>query len=372
MDIRKQNLENVESIVIKLGTRTLLAGIEGDGSVIKKFASDIAQLKKSGKKITIISSGAVGFGMKKLNLTERPSEIYKVQALASIGQNDLMKMWSKLLGEYNINIGQVLLTNDIFEDRKRFLLARDCIKSLLEFDTIPIINENDTVSIDELQFGDNDCLSALCTQLCDADLLVLYTDTDGIYTANPKKDSSAKRIPIIDKIDEGIYSYIKDDKNSLSKGGMTSKIDSASLCAINGVSTVIAHGEHSSILDILRGKDIGTFVIGTKTKKSAKQRWILFNKRTHGKIFVDDGAEKALKTKTKSLLATGIIAVEGKFDQNEIVEICDKDGKKIARGITYFSSEEVDKIKGLKSGKIQQVLGYKSYDEVINKDNLIV
>jgi len=370
--VRKKNLKSVESIVIKLGTRTLLNGISGDGKIIKSFVKQISELKKQGKKISIISSGSVGFGMKHLGLKVRPTEIYQVQALASIGQNDLMEMWRGLFKQYDINLGQILLTNDIFEDRKRFLHAKDCIKSLHEYNAIPIINENDTVSIDELQFGDNDRLSALATQLSDADLLILYTDTDGIYTANPKKDKTAKRISIINKIDENIYKTINDDKNSLSKGGMTSKIESAELCAKSGVFVVIANGETSSIKNILDGKDIGTFILGNPKKRKGKKRWILFNKRTHGKIFIDEGAENAIKNSNKSLLSSGIISVEGIFNQDNLIGIYNEKNKRIAKGVSYYSSFEIEKIKGCKTSEIKDILGHKSYDEIINRDNLLI
>ena len=372
-DERRSAVRRARRVVIKLGTKVLLALHDKKGSpALMQLISDIAAYREKGYEIALVTSGAVGFGMDRLELETRPPGLKKKQALASVGQALLMQKWNDLFKFWGIPTGQVLVTYDIIENRKRFLYTRDCLLSLFRYGAIPIINENDTVSVDELKFGDNDALSALVASLIDAELLILFTDTDGLYTKNPQKYSDAERISILDKIDESIFKLIDDSQNALSLGGMTSKLQSAQRAVSGGTHVIITNGFKPGLHRILEGEDMGTFIPADSRFHSKRKRWIFFNTRVKGKIFVDDGAAKALIKGNKSLLPGGVTHTDGAFQEGNIVGIYNKEKTMIAKGISYYPSSEIEKIKGKRTGNINRKDVKRYYDEIIHRDNLII
>ncbi len=373
VDERRVAVRRARRVVIKLGTKVLLALHDKKGSPeLMRLISDIAALHEKGYEIALVTSGAVGFGMDRLDLEARPSGLKKKQALASVGQALLMQKWNDLFRHWGIPTGQILVTYDVIENRKRFLYTRDCLLTLFRYGAIPIINENDSISVDELKFGDNDALSALVASLIDADLLVLFTDTDGLYTKNPQKHRDAERISILDKIDENTFELIDDSQNSLSMGGMTSKLRSAQQAVSGGTHVIITDGFNPGLKGILEGQDMGTFIQADSRFHSKRKRWIFFNRRVRGKIFVDDGAAKALIKGNKSLLPGGVTHTEGNFQEGNIVGIYNKNATMIAKGISYYTSTDIEKIKGKKTGNINKKDVKRYYDEIIHRDNLII
>lgn len=371
---RKASIRSSKRIVLKLGTKVLLFHYQNgkENKELLQLIDDIADWREKGYEFAIVTSGAVGFGMDKLELETRPPGLKKKQALASIGQALLMQKWNELFATRGISTGQILVTYDIIEDRKRFLHTRDCLLSLFRYGAIPIINENDTVSVDELKFGDNDTLSALVSSLIDADLLILYTDTDGLFTKNPHKNKNAERISYLEKIDAQTFELIEDKQSALSLGGMTSKLQAASRSTHGGSNVVISSGFTPKLNDILNGEDIGTFIKADQKFQSKRKRWIFFNHKIRGKIFVDEGAEKALVTGNKSLLPGGVTHAEGSFQEGAIVGIYNHAQQMIAKGITYYPSEDIEKIKGKRTGNINKAEVKRYYDEIVHRDNLII
>lgn len=370
---RELYIKNVKRIVLKLGTKVLLSHHNDiDRARITRLVADIAVLKQKGYEFIIVSSGAVGFGMSSLSIERRPKKLKNVQALAAIGQNLLMQDWSAIFAKQNLKIGQVLLTYDVLEDRRRYLHAKDCMSALLEYGAIPIVNENDTVSVEELKFGDNDALSAITALLTDADLLVLFTDTDGLFDSNPKDNADAARLDYIQRVDDSIMALVQDKTNSWSLGGMQSKLTAAKRSSESGTAVVIADGFNPCLAEILAGDTVGTFIKPQKSKINGKKKWISFNTKIKGTLVVDDGAAKALATRQKSLLPSGIVEVTGEFQDGAVVGIANLKGEIIARGITYYSSTEVRSIQGKKSEQIEKIIGKTYYDEVIDRNNLIL
>ncbi len=370
---RKASVRRARRVVLKLGTKVLLALHQNSGSPeLMKLMMDIATYREKGYEFALVTSGAVGFGMERLGLDSRPPGLKKKQALASVGQALLMQKWNELFRLWGIPTGQVLVTYDIIENRKRFLHTRDCLLSLFRYGAVPIINENDTVSVDELKFGDNDTLSALVSSLIDADLLILYTDTDGLYTANPHKNKNAERIKVLDKIDESTFELIEDKQSVLSLGGMTSKLEAALRSTQSGSNVVITSGFTPNLKSILEGEDIGTYIKADQQFRSKRKRWIFVNHKVKGRIFVDAGAAKALISGNKSLLPGGVTRTEGTFTEGSIVGVYDLEGKMIAKGISYYSSTDIEKIKGKRTGNIDKKELKKFYDEIIHRDNMIL
>jgi glutamate 5-kinase len=372
MENRKFYLKNLKRITIKLGTKVVLSSNINDKSNFKKFIEDIVEIKNSGYEVVIVSSGAVGLGMDKLGITKRPKELNKIQALASIGQNLLMNKWANIFSDYNISVGQILLTYDVIQNRQRFLYARDTFNSLLKYGVIPIVNENDAIAVDELKFGDNDTLSSITASMLDSDLLILYTDTDGIYDDNPKLNPKARRIPFIEKIDSNILSLIKDKENDLSTGGMTSKIMAARASSNAGIPCVIALGTNPRLKEIIEGHDIGTFIKPRFLQIPARKRWIQFNKKISGGIILDDGASKIIPKKNVSILPIGVINTIGSFNEGDLIGVYNSNMQLLAKGLVYYNSDQVQKIKQMKTSEIQKMYKWFVYDEIIDRNNLII
>lgn len=370
MHDRKSLFKDVKKIVVKIGTSSLT---RKDGSFNKEFALSIAEqvskLKSKGKEIILVSSGAIGTGCEALGFLERPKSIPLKQATAAVGQSILMQEWTKVFEKYGLKVAQILLTYDAFSDRKTYLNLRNSMSSLLELGVIPIINENDPICVHEIgeTFGDNDTLSAMVSSKVEADLLILMTDIDGLYTKNPKKSKDAKKIPIIEEITPEIESFGggAGDKGT---GGMKTKLEAAKIAQKSGCFMVIASSEENDlIIRVIKGEDIGTLFIPKKNVEKNKVRWITLSK-PKGKIHVDEGAKNAL-IKKNSLLPSGIINIEGEFDAGDIVEII-SGNQVFAKGITNYTNNELKKIKGKNTDEIEPILGYKNYNEIIKSENI--
>ncbi len=364
-------------IVAKFGTSLLTAGTNRlNMERMTDLVAQITRLHSQGVEVVVVTSGAIAAGRERLGLTKKTKGVALRQVLASVGQGRLMNVYEQLFEKHDINVGQALLTKSDLVNRAGYLNARNTLLALLEMGVIPIINENDVVAVDEIRearFGDNDNLSAMVANLIDADLLFILTDIDGLYTADPNRDPSAKLIPLVEKIDEKINSLVSGSASGLGTGGMVTKIEAARLATASGVTVVIANGSEKDILvRVADGEAIGTRFLPAKNKLDSRERWLLTGLRTRGKLIVDAGAALALKKNKRSLLAAGIQQVEGNFQRGDIVDICDLNGLKLGSGITNYTSKEVEAIKGAHSDKINSLLGYDSGSEVVHRNNLVV
>ncbi len=366
---RKSLLNGARRVVVKIGSAVLA----GDKNIFNRVARDAGLLKAEGREVVIVSSGAVALGMKALGLSERPATIPETQAVASAGQLNLMFNYKKAFSEAELLMGQVLLTHDDFRDRKRFLNARNTVLTLLRMGLVPVINENDTVATEEIKLGDNDELSALVTNLVNADILIILTDIDGLYDRDPRGDPNAQRIPLVPDVDKLCPDATCKGAGPLGSGGMRSKTLAARMAAHFGVATIVASGlDDNVITKIFTGGSIGTFFMPAEHKLTSRKHWIAFSSRPTGRVTVDEGARKALLDGKKSLLPSGILEVDGAFETGEVIHCVDTKGMEFARGLTNYSSEEIKRIKGFQSRDIEEQLGYKVYDEVIHRDNLVV
>jgi glutamate 5-kinase len=370
---REEILENIQKIVVKVGTSTLT---NGDGSLniekIKKIVSELSNLSDKGYDVVLVTSGAVGAGMGKLNMTERPKTLSEKQALASVGQVALTHLYQLLFQEYGKIIGQILLTRGDFSDRRRYLNARNVCNTLLKNKIIPIINENDAVVSNELKVGDNDTLSALVSGLIDADLLIILSDVQGLYNKNPQKYEDANLIEIVGKIDDDIKKIAGGEGSKFGTGGMITKIIAAEMATKIGTNMVIASGdEPKNISRIVEKENIGTLFTKKNKKISSKKYWLAYGTNKKGLLTIDEGAEKAL-FKGKSLLPVGIKSFEGDFDKGTVVKIMNMKNENIATGISNYSSDEIELIKGHRSEDIEKILGHKYDDVVVHIDNMVV
>ena len=372
--VRKTYIDKVTRVVIKIGSKALSNGKDKiSRKIISNLVNSISVLRKKNIEVILITSGAILAGNETLKINIKNSNIIKKQVLSSLGQIKLMTMYSEAFKKSQTKVSQLLLTNDIFQDRKRFLNARATILELLKMKIIPIVNENDTVSIDEIMFGDNDILASKVAAMIGSDLLILLTDIDGLYDGNPKKNKSAKLLNYITS-EEFDRKVLADTKENISAGGMTSKVDAAMNVSKFGIPTIIANGMVNKVIDnIFSFKEIGTIIIPSKISVKSKKRWIGLGLKTSGKIFIDSGAVNAILKKGKSLLPSGIININGNFEKGQQVAIfCDKTKKLIAKGLISYSSIDLEKISGKKSSQIEKILGFKYSDEIINRDNLII
>jgi len=373
-DIRKKTLEKARRIVVKVGS-SILASVEKGlhHEVFSHLAKEISELKRQGYEIVLVSSGAIAAGMEKLGYKTRPQSITQKQATAAVGQSRLMNIYESYFSRHQQMVAQILLTHDDLSHRRRFLNARNTLLTLLELGIIPIINENDTVVVDEIKVGDNDNLSALVTNLIEADLLIILTNIDGLCDGDPRLNPNARCIPLVEDIDVDIGKIVAGTKSAMSVGGMVSKIQAAKKASRFGIPTIIASGTRKEVIhQILRGKEIGTLILPQATTLSSRKHWIAFNLNPKGDIIVDDGAKKAIVQRGKSLLPSGVVKVRGEFDRGDSVSCLGPRGKEFARGLVNYSASELERIKGLKTEQIEKVLGYKYSDEVIHRDDLVV
>ena len=368
---RKELFRDIKTIVVKIGTSSLT---NEDGSFNRRLTEDtarqVAELRKFGKTAIIVSSGAIGIGVEELKMLSRPREIPLRQAAAAVGQNILMQEWMSAFGKYGIKVAQILLTYEAFSNRMTYLNLRNSISALLEAGVVPIINENDPICVHEIEatFGDNDKLSAMVASKVEAELLILLSDIDGLYNKNPKKNEDAQLLSTIEKITPEIESYGGSPTSMKGVGGMRTKIEAAKITSIAGCHMVIANSAvEDVILKVMNGDNIGTLFLAQNGKFRNRTRWIILSKPS-GKIIVDKGAEKAVKN-GMGLLPSGILEISGLFDRGDIVDI-ETDGNVFSKGITDYSSSELNMIKGKHSDMIENILGYKNYDEVIRKTNI--
>lgn len=371
---KRNEIKNAVRVVVKIGTSTLTYN---NGKLnlfrIEKLVRELADLANQGKEIILVTSGAVGAGLDRLGSTERPKTIPEKQAVAAIGQGILMHMYEKLFAEYGQIVAQVLLTRENSVKHKLYINSRNTLLTLLKMGVIPVINENDAIAIDELKIGDNDTLSATVATIVDADLLIILSDIEGVFTANPQNDPTAQLIEEITDITPEIEELAGGAGSKLGTGGMYTKIQAAKIAVNAGVTMVIASGAIEGVVrNILSGEKIGTIFPAKEQHLQVRKSWLAFGAMIKGELVVDEGCEKALITEGSSLLSVGIVEVKGTFDQGNSVRILSKQGREIARGLANYNSEEIKKICGKNTNNISKILGSKLYDEVIHRDNMVI
>lgn len=367
MQLRQSSLRQIRRLVVKLGTQ-LLTGGKGrlDLDYLAAIAAQVANLRARGFEVTVVSSGAVGAGLDELGLTKRPTDVAELQAVAAVGQRRLMTHFHEAFAPFNLKVGQLLLTRSDFDERTRFLNIRNCITHLHNIDCIPIINENDTVAVDELCVGDNDMLAALVTNALHAEALVLLTVVDGLL------DGEGKTVDLVSNVAE-VTGMARREKSALGTGGMHSKLAAAQCVTDAGELCVIANGRLENVLlDIVDGQRVGTVFAPAPRKLVARKRWIGLAKRPSGTLVIDPGAADALRKRGSSLLATGITDAQGSFEPGAVVVVNDPQGSEVARGLINYSSEDTRQIMGKRSNQFANILGHSAYPEVIHRDNMVV
>jgi glutamate 5-kinase len=370
----RRTLSRVRRLVVKVGSGLITAPGQGpDGKRIAALAGDIAAVAGERREVALVSSGAIVTGMARLGLPARPRSIPEKQAAAAVGQSALMWHYEQAFKKHGIKVGQVLLTGQDIADRGRYLNARNTLLTLLDFDVLPIVNENDTVAVDEIKVGDNDNLAALVAHLIDADLLILLTDVDGLYSGDPRRDPAARRLDSVAAITDDIRRLVYDAEAGVSVGGMSTKLEAAEKAGTSGIPMVIANGREPGVVArILGGDDVGTYFQPRDDRLAARKRWIAFAVRPQGRLTVDAGAKKALTERGKSLLPSGLVDVSGEFQAGEVVALAEGHGGEFARGLVNYAAAELRKIRGAKTADIERALGYKGLGEVIHRDNLVV
>ena len=369
---RKPYLKNIKRAVVKIGSGVLTRKNGLNLNLIDDITTEICRLRKKGVEIILVSSGAIAAGLKKAGLSRRPNSLRQMQALAAMGQSSLIKAYEEAFARHNARCAQILLTRDDLTHRRRYLNARNTLITLLSWGIIPIINENDTVVVDEIKFGDNDNISAMVTNLTEGQILVNLTNIDGLYDRDPRQDREATLIAFVEKVDRGLSKVAGAIPGFLGTGGMATKLAAAKKVSLGGIPSVIANGLKPDILkSVFAGKPVGTFFKPQTVHLNSKKQWIAFTKRPSGAITIDDGAEKALLKNGKSLLPSGIVDVKGRFSMGSAVVLKNRQGQDLAVGLVNYSAEDLMKIKGAKTETIATILGYKHDDEVIHRDNLV-
>ncbi len=366
-------LRPVKRVVVKVGSGVLTTSDGLNKSVINDLTNDVCALNKKGIEVILVSSGAIASGLKKIGLPKRPEAISHQQAVAAIGQSTLMMVYERAFGRHGQRVAQILITRDDLQHRRRYLNARNTLFRLLSWKIVPIINENDTVVVDEIKFGDNDNLSAMVTNLTDSQLLINLTDIDGLFDKDPRSHKDARPIDVVEKVNKEVMRCASSIPGFLGTGGMAAKIRAAQKVALAGAPTIIANGLKRGILkSIFKGKEEGTLFMPKDVPLCSRKHWIAFTRSPKGEILVDRGAEAALLQRGKSLLPSGIKEVRGRFNQGDSVVLLNEDEKELAVGMVNYDSSDIEKIMGLKSKEIESQLGFKHDDEVIHRDNLVL
>ncbi len=371
-EIQRQKLGSAKRLVIKLGTR-VVSDDSGrpDKLRLKSIASEIASLLSQGKEVVLVSSGAIGAGIEALGLAERPKSLSSLQMCAAVGQSRLMSIYEELFSAFGLKVGQVLLTRDGLADRKRYLNIKNTLRELFEHKIVPVVNENDVVSVEELCFGDNDMLAAMVSVLTDSDGLLLLSTADGL-----RKDLNdpESRISFVSDLSDDQHQFVSDQSDKLSTGGMKSKLEAAALATSSGVSTIIASGAEQGVIEsCLSRTDTGTlFAAKETTSNGSRKKWLAIFPQVSGSILIDAGAEKALREQGVSLLPVGIKAIEDEFESGDLVAIKNESGEIVARGLTSYSHRELKEIKGLSSSECRKILGNTLSDEVVHRDNMVI
>lgn len=372
--MRKEILHKVKRLVVKIGSRVLTCADDDlDRAAIDAIAEQVATAHQAGRQVIMVTSGAIAAGRGALGLQHPPRTIPEKQAAAAVGQSRLMRAYEDAFASRGLTCAQLLLTRTDLADRTRFLNARATIETLLNCNVIPIINENDTVVVEEIKFGDNDNLSALVTNLADAQLLVILTDIDGFYDADPRTTPEARLVPLLKVITKEVEKAAGGSGSSVGTGGMATKLAAAKKAGKSGAATLIVNGKSANILQqALAGAEVGTMVLPARESLSSRKHWIAFTFKPKGRLIVDEGAQKVLSRHGRSLLPSGIVRVEGEFERGSCVRICTIGGSEFARGLADYSHSEVALLLGHKSSEIEAILGYKYGDEIIHRDNLVV
>ncbi|MBI4767246.1 MAG: glutamate 5-kinase [Deltaproteobacteria bacterium] len=370
---RKALVKRVKKIVIKIGSAVLTDNGVLHRPTITRLADDIATLKKKGYQTVIVSSGAIASGVGKMGLRRKPVTIPQKQAVAAIGQGSLMYAYEEAFNAHQMLVAQILLTREDLTNRQRYLNARNTLITLLEWGIIPIINENDTVAVEEIKFGDNDNLSALIAHLIESDLLIVLTDTEGLYERDPREDPQARLIPVVEQVNSQVLEYTSNYSGQWGLGGMRSKIMAARKVTAGGISVIVASGRKEGVLqEIIKGKPVGTLFLPQKATLSRKKHWIAFTLKHKGDIIIDEGAKQAVLEKGKSLLPSGVVGVQGRFSMGACVRLVDQKARLIGKGLANYSSSDILKICGMKSSEIEKKLEFKHSDEVIHRDNMVI
>jgi len=370
----KTILTHCKRIVVKVGSSLVTnQGAGLDAQAIASWAQQIAALRENGCETVLVSSGAIAEGMQRLGWKQRPSAVHELQAAAAVGQMGLVQVYESCFRKHGLRAAQVLLTHADLADRERYLNARSTLRTLLNLGVIPIINENDTVVTDEIKFGDNDTLGALVANLIEADALIILTDQQGLYSADPRKDASAKLLEVAQAGDSQLESIAGGAGSHIGRGGMITKVLAAKRAARSGAHTVIASGHERDVLPrLLRGENIGTLLIAPQMTLAARKQWLADHLQVSGKIKLDGGAVRALRNEGKSLLPIGVTEVSGEFERGAVVAILDENGNDIARGLVNYSVEEARRIARHPSNEIEAILGYVDELELIHRDNLVL
>jgi glutamate 5-kinase len=367
------SVSRAKRLVVKVGSSLVTADGRGiDHAAVGRWAEEIAALKAAGKEIALVSSGAIAEGMRRLGWARRPAAIHALQAAAAVGQMGLVQAYEAAFSRFGLHTAQILLTHDDLSDRRRYLNARSTLVTLLALGVIPVINENDTVTTDEIRFGDNDTLGALVTNLIEADVLVLLTDQEGLYSADPRKSPAATLVRQA-KAGDPALEAMASGAGTLGRGGMLTKVLAAKRAARSGASTVIASGHLDKVLSRLAaGEAIGTELVAETMTLAARKQWLADHVRLAGRLMLDAGAVRALAREGKSLLPIGVVACEGQFERGEVVGCCDPDGREIARGLVNYNAAETQRILRRPSSEIETILGYVDEPELIHRDNLVL
>lgn len=368
------SLKSAATLVVKVGSSLVTNHGRGlDREAIARWAAQIARLRGLGRKVILVSSGAIAEGMQRLGWTRRPQTMHELQAAAAVGQMGLVQCYEACFREHSMHTAQVLLTNADLADRQRYLNARTTLRTLLELNVIPVINENDTVVTDEIKFGDNDTLAALVANLVEAHALIILTDQAGLHHSDPRKNTSAKLVEVAEAGDPALESMASGSASSIAKGGMLTKVQAAARAARSGAHTVIASGHEPDVLiRLAQGERIGTLLTARMVPLAARKQWLADHLSVTGKLRLDDGAVKALASGGRSLLPVGVVEVVGEFQRGEVVACQDRDGRDVARGLVNYSSEEARRIMRRPSGEIAAILGYVDEPELIHRDNLVL
>ena len=369
---RREWLSDVKRVVVKVGSSTISQGFKLNDGALDNLVADLARIKRAGKEVILVTSGAIAAGIGTLNLPSRPQTIPGLQAAASVGQSRLMHAYEDRFQEYGEIAAMILLTQEDFNNRKRYIHISNTLNTLLQLGAIPIINENDTVAVEEIKVGDNDTLSAQVTNLADADLLVVLSDQAGFLTADPRKHSHSELIDVVPVITEDIRKAAGRAGTQGGTGGMITKLQAAEIVTGSGEMMVLAHGKEPGVVNrILSGENVGTLFL-PQTPKSSRKRWIAYSRPPKGRLLVDNGARNALVDRGKSLLASGVRGVEGKFEYGDTVSCLDESRNEFGRGLVNYNTEDITQIIGKQSSEIEQILGARYYDEVIHRDNLVL
>jgi glutamate 5-kinase len=365
---RKERMSRVKTVVVKVGTKVLSDRADRlDVARVGDICDQVHELRRRGLTVVVVSSGAIGAGMAELGMKKRPTTLPELQAAAAVGQSHLMTAYDANFRKHGYRAGQVLLTREAVNDRVRYLNTRNAIHAMFRLDVVRVINENDTISVDEITFSDNDYLAAMVTNLLRADLLVLLSMVEGV------ESPTGEVVDVVTAEDERVKGFARAEKTLLGKGGMSSKLEAADIARSSGEMVVIANGRRPGVLvDIVEGKRVGTLLLPSERKLSSRARWIGFGARPRGTLVIDDGARRALVERGKSLLPSGVVRVEGGFETGSVVDIVDGAGRTVARGLANYPADAARKIAGHKSGEIPAILGGCPYTEIVHRDNLVV